>query len=237
MVSTTPLFPRPAAATARPGSANQIWGWRGLRWEKTKTARFHTITQMATTGRSARTAGYSAGLYDFDLVWEVLRDDRTAIAPVMPVFPKNELKVLAGFYAARKGALEAFGIFDPYDQATTAEVLSPSTPAPGEDLTNPDSTVYQAVRTYGGTTEPVGLINEGTDGAPAPVVYVFGSPVGFTPNSPRDGWFTLDLAPPPGALLTADFHYYFRVVFADTMDFATSGLEFYDAKAKLTGVR
>ena len=220
----TPRFPLPSLGS-------QFWGWRGIMWDVRKRPVYHTIRQVAVSGRSAATANWSAPLTEYLLKWSVMRDDMDTDANVTPAFPANEARTLMGFFNQQRGNASPFFWMDPTDKRVSGELMAASTPAFGADPTNPTSTVYQAVRTMGSTRMPIGGLNEGEDGEPPPLVEVNGNPVPFTPNSPRDGWVTLDSAPSPGSLLTGTYSYYQRVAFKqDAADFSTFGKNFWELK-------
>lgn len=222
MPTSTPRFPL-TLTTKR-------YGWRGLLgWEVEQLDSYHTTVISTRTGREARTAEASRNTPGFKLRWSVLRDNGALAANQQGNFPQDEYKVLRGFFNQMRGRAGVFGFRNPWDARVVDQVLAPLTPAIGSDPTNPTSRVYEVVRTFGNTgyadTQPVGILNEGTDAEAAPIIRVGGSPVNFTPNAildvdgvtliNRDGWIVLDIAPPPNVSLNGTFAYYWRCRFKE----------------------
>ncbi len=119
------------------------------------------------------------------------------------------------------GGLVSFGYRDQYDNQVTNQPIGT-----GDGTT----TAFQLQRTYGGFTEPVGIVDTrgsatyGPYTRPAaltPVAKVGGSPASATFNNDT-GVVTYASAPGAATALTATFSYGFRCRFEDdSLDFET----------------
>ena len=108
-----------------------------------------------------------------------------------------EARTLIGFVAARKGGYEPFlwkDAEDYHEQGTT--------------LANISNTVYQAVAKFGDYVEPVEYIENVK-------VYVDGTEQAASGYTVANGYITFDSAPATGAVVTADYDYYWKVRFDD----------------------
>lgn len=127
---------------------------------------------------------------------------------------------LLGFLNQQFGTLLSFYYRDQFDNQVTNQPIGTG---------NGTQTQFQLTRTYGGFTEPIGVVD--TRGAivygpytqPAalvPVAKVSGSAVSATFNSPSPGYVTYASAPGSGDALTATFSYGWLVRFSDdSLDF------------------
>ncbi|WP_044503169.1 DUF2460 domain-containing protein [Megasphaera massiliensis] len=109
----------------------------------------------------------------------------------------DEYRKLFGFVALVKGAFEPFLWLDPDDQKETRSALPMVTPG-----------TYQAVMRLGPYVEPVEYIDQVR-------VYVDGveqSPTKYTVNN---GYIVFKAAPVSTAVVTADYRYWWRVMFKD----------------------
>lgn len=218
---STPRWPLPALSS-------NFWGWRGIQWGCIKRPTFSTTVQLSYAGRRAAMPAYSSSLEGFTLNWWG-RDDMKAARNATRIFPDDEFDLLCGHFRQMKGRGLPWLFMDPTDHYVVGATLSASTPAVSTDPTNPTSRVYQVVRPWRGPVsgiyEPVGAINEGTDGESVGVITSsIDGVMSFTPNMAgsvaRDGWITLATAPTAGSVLTGTFSYYFRVAFKeDAADF------------------
>lgn len=106
-----------------------------MKWDQTKTPIFSTRIQQSTSGKQLRAAFFEYPLYQYDLSYEVLRDDSL----------HNELQTLMGFYLQRQGAFDSFLYVDPSDNTVIGQTIGA-----GDGGTKN----FQLIRTYGGFTEP-----------------------------------------------------------------------------------
>ena len=102
----------------------------GIAWNVVRTPTFNTMSQRALSGRELRGTYQNFPLYQFDLVYEFLRD--------MAATP--ELATLTGFYLARQGSFDSFLFLDPADNAVTDMAFGV-----GDGVT----TGFQLTRAYG----------------------------------------------------------------------------------------
>ena len=160
----------------------------GLKFDITKSPEFSTLIQKSTSGFETAVTFWSYPIWHFALAYEFLRDDATY----------NELKTLLGFFLQRKGSFERFLYSDPSDNKVTAQGIGSG---------DGHATQFQLVRSFGGFDEPMYFING------APVIYLNGSKMlsGWSVDS--YGMITFTSAPAIGALITADFSFYYRVRF------------------------
>jgi hypothetical protein len=205
----------------------------GLTWNVVKTPTFQTRIQRAVSGRELRALDYPYPLWQFTLVFELLRDD--------PAAGFNELRKLMGFYMLCQGAFATFLYQDPSDNRVEGQPLG---------IGDSATTQWQLLRTLG---DPVlaggGMGQPGTalppaggfaEPIPAPnqvsAIYFNGitqPPANYSVD-PATGIVTFSSPPPYGAAVTADFTYYFRCRFSDdSYDFNNFMLRLWELK-KLT---
>ncbi|HEY1257782.1 MAG TPA: DUF2460 domain-containing protein [Stellaceae bacterium] len=169
----------------------------GLAWSVTKVPTFQTRIQRAVSGRELRALDYPFPLWQFSLVFDFLRDD--------PAAGYNELRTLAGFYLACRGAFSTFLYDDPTDDTVSDQVLGTG---------DASQSVFQLVRSFGGApgfVEPIVAPNT------VDAVYLNGlvqNPANYSVD-PATGLLTFATPPTSGAVITADFSYYFRCRFID----------------------
>jgi uncharacterized protein (TIGR02217 family) len=179
----------------------------GLKWNQTKVPLFSTRTQMATSGRSFRTAFYQYPLYQYDLSYEILRDD----------VAHNELRTLMGFYLSRQGAFDSFLYIEPSDNIITGQAIG---------VGNGVTAAFPLIRTYGGFTEPQPDVMPPLSPTPVLNIYVNGvlqSPSYYDIKDTlgnisyfNGAILTFKAGHIPGAYaITADFSYYERVCFME----------------------
>lgn len=165
----------------------------GLKWETIKTPIWSTRIQRAVSGREYRAPYFLYPLWEFQLSYEILRDDTV----------HNELKSLMGFYVARQGGFDDFLYLDPSFNTVTAQAI-----AAGDGNTK----TFQMQVTFGGFTEPIYDI----DTAATFNVYLAGvvqNPSTYTMPALDAGILTFASAPGNNVAITADFTFYRRVRF------------------------
>jgi uncharacterized protein (TIGR02217 family) len=172
----------------------------GLAWSVTKSPTFQTRIQRAASGRELRALDYPYPLWQFTLVFDLLRDNPTA--------GYDELRTLMGFFMLCRGAYGAFLFRDPSDDRVAGQQIG---------IGNASTTVFQLQRAMGATLpgggfqEPIVAPNVVT------AVYLDGitqSPASYSIDS-TTGLITFETAPGSGLIITADFSYYFRCRFID----------------------
>lgn len=166
----------------------------GLSIDLQRTAIWNTNVQQAVSGKEARIAYMPYPRWQWQLTFNLLRSAATY----------NELQQLAGFFNARQGKFDTFLYQDADDNSVTSQAIGE-----GDGVT----TSFQLVRTFGGFSEPVLAPNT------VNAVYLNGVSQGaaggswnFTRwgNSPP-GTIVFNTPPASGAVITADFSYYFPV--------------------------
>ena len=172
----------------------------GLAWSVTKTPTFQTRIQRAVSGRELRAVDYPFPLWQFTLVFDLLRDN--------PAAGYDELRTLMGFFMLCQGAYDTFLFHDPTDDQVAGQQIG---------VGNASTTVFQLLRSMG-TTLPGGGFQEPIV-APDVVsaVYLDGITQSSTSyNIDQDtGRLTFSKAPGSGLIVTVDFSYYFRCRFID----------------------
>jgi uncharacterized protein (TIGR02217 family) len=168
----------------------------GLKWNQAKTPLFSTLIQVAASGRESRVPLYVYPLYEFDLSYEILRDDTA----------HNELKFLCGFYLLRGGASDDFLYIDPSDNYVLNGLIG---------VGDGNNNSFQMVRSYGGFVEPRYDIQASNNQVPI-VVKVNGNTQAnnsYSISYLRSGLLSFN-SNPIGAI-TANFAYYQRVRFVE----------------------
>jgi uncharacterized protein (TIGR02217 family) len=172
----------------------------GLAWSVTKSPTFQTRIQRAASGRELRALDYPYPLWQFTLVFDLLRDN--------PAAGYDELRTLMGFFMLCQGAYGAFLFRDPSDDRVAGQQIG---------IGNASTTVFRLQRAMGATLpgrgfqEPIVAPNVVT------AVYlddITQSPASYSIDS-NTGLITFETAPGSGLIITADFSYYFRCRFID----------------------
>ena len=172
----------------------------GLAWSVTKTPTFQTRIQRAVSGRELRALDYPYPLWQFTLVFDLLRDNPTA--------GYDELRTLMGFFMLCQGAYGTFLFEDPSDYRVTGQQIG---------IGNASTTVFQLQRAMGATLPGGGFLEPIVAPNVVNAVYLDG----ITQNSgtysvdPSTGLVTFSIAPASGLIITADYSYYFRCRFTD----------------------
>ena len=181
----------------------------GLGWSVHKEPQFATRIQRAVSGRELRVVDQPNPIWTFTLTFPFLRDKWDVRQAGGLGAGYDELETLMGFFLAQQGAFAAFYFNDPTDNARLAEPIATG---------NGSTVTFQLVRRMPagaapglGFSEPI--IAPNTISA----VYLNGvsqpNPGVWTAGS--NGLFSFTTAPAPGAVITADFTYYFLVRFHD----------------------
>src|SRR6266436_5248130 len=91
----------------------------GLSWSVTKAPTFQTRIQRATSGRELRAMDYPNPLWQFQLVYDFLRDKNDLRQSSGIGSGYDELRTLMGFYLQCQGAFGTFLFTDPTDNSVT----------------------------------------------------------------------------------------------------------------------
>jgi len=172
----------------------------GLAWSVTKTPTFQTRIQRAVSGRELRALDYPYPLWQFTLVFDLLRDNPTA--------GYDELRTLMGFFMLCQGSFGTFLFRDPSDHRVTSQQIG---------IGNASTTIFQLQRAMGSTLPGGGFLEPIV--APDVVSGLYLDGITQSPGSysvdPETGLVTFSTAPGSGLIITADYSYYFRCRFID----------------------
>lgn len=179
----------------------------GLTWNNTKTALFNTIVQRSVNFSELRGSFTAAPVYDFLLIFDLLRDDTTF----------NELKQLLGFFLARQGSFDSWLYADPDDSVALLQSFGTGDAA---------TTAFQLRRSVGAFTESTRHV------AASPLIYKAGVLQTVTTNYTVDGngVVTFTSAPGGGVALTWSGTYYHRCRFKENITFREFMLQLWDAQ-------
>lgn len=164
----------------------------GLAWSVVRMPGWSTRVQTAVSGKETRSADWSTPSWQWELRYELLRDDAT-----------DELRTLMGFFLQRQGAYDSFLFHDPDDNAVAGQIVNLA--ASGT------SASFQLIRSLGGFAEPITAIDTMV------AVYIDGAaqPTSAWRVDPSTGLLTFNSPPPAGSAVSADFSFYFRVRFKE----------------------
>ena len=158
----------------------------GLGFDVVRTPIWSINIQTSVSGKDTAIGYWSYPKWQWELTYDVLRSDL------------NEFQDLAGFFNSRQGRFDTFLYQDAEDNAASHQIGT------GDGTT----TAFQLVREFGGFIEPIlapNVVNhiylDGVDQADGWTVSPWGS------SSP--GVVTFDTAPDSGAVVSADFSFYF----------------------------
>ena len=172
----------------------------GLAWSVTKSPTFQTRIQRAVSGRELRALDYPYPLWQFNLVFDFLRDN--------PAAGFDELRTLMGFFMLCQGAFGTFLFQDPSDDRVSGQQIGT-----GDTL----RTVFQLQRTMGETLPGGGFLEPILAPNVVSAVYFNGiiqDPAGYSVDA-MTGLVAFNTAPGSGLIITADYSYYFRCRFID----------------------
>lgn len=181
----------------------------GLAFDNKRTPVWSTTTHAAQSGKELRAAAWSYPLYEYELVYEVLRS-----APALA-----EFQTLLGFFNARQGSFDSFLYSDPSDNSATGQTIG---------IGDGATTAFQLLRSYGGYIEPMTAI----DGVPVIRLNGVVQAAGSAWSLGATGIVTFAVAPAAGAVVSADFSFYFRCRFTDdTLEFMQSMAGIWEAQS------
>jgi uncharacterized protein (TIGR02217 family) len=165
-----------------------------------KVSNWATRMQRAPNGRELRAADYINPIWQWTLIFPGLHD--YAFCSYTSV---TEFRTILDFYNSRQGGFDSFLFDDPTDDSVIGQPLPP---VPND----PTGTMFQLVRQWapGGFQEAIIAPNAITQ------VTINGTPTSSYVLNTDNGIVTF--SSPPGGVVAADFTYYFRVFFTDTLD-------------------
>jgi len=152
------------------------------------------------SGRELRALDYPYPLWQFTLVFDLLRDN--------PAAGYDELRTLMGFFMRCQGAFGTFLFCDPSDDRVTGQQIGTG---------NASTTVFQLQRAMGSGLPGGGFLEPIVAPDVVSAVYLDGitqSPGNYSVD-PNTGLVTFSTAPASGRIISADYSYYFRCRFID----------------------
>jgi len=172
----------------------------GLAWSVTKSPTFQTRVQRAVSGRELRALDYPYPLWQFTLIFDLLRDN--------PAAGYDELRTLMGFFMLCQGAFGTFLFRDPSDDHVAGQQIG---------VGNASATVFQLQRAMGAVLPGGGFMEPIVAPNVVSAVYLDGitqNPATYSVD-PQTGLVTFATPPGSGLTITADYSYYFRCRFVD----------------------
>ena len=180
----------------------------GIAFPVSRKQNWSTVKQEALSGKRTRYPLYTYPTYSYQVSFDFLRSDSINL----------ELQSLMGFIAELQGPYALFGYTDTYDNSVAVQSFGA-----GDGAT----TAFQLVRTFGGFTEPVFLLNG------APSIFVNGVLKTITTDYTVSAYGVITFTTPPAAAapVTWTGSYYWPCRFDDdTIDFSNFMLNLYDLK-------
>ena len=188
----------------------------GLAWSVTKSPTFQTRIQRAASGRELRALDYPYPLWQFTLVFDLLRDN--------PAAGYDELRTLMGFFMLCQGAFGNFLFRDPSDDRVAGQQIG---------VGNASTTVFQLQRAMGATLAGGGFQEPILAPNVVSAIYLNGitqSPANYSVD-PNTGLVSFVTAPGSELIISADFSYYFRCRFvADSYTFENFMFQLWQLK-------
>lgn len=190
----------------------------GLTWSTFKSSNWGTKYQRAISGKTLRQSDYINPVWDFQLVYDVLHDK-----PFGAYTVATALRTMMDFWNSRGGGCDPFLYDDPYDDAAIGQTFG---------ISDGVTTVWGLTRRLvpGGFPERVWAINLSQTFN----FYINGVAQVSSNYSvdPSTGIITLIGPAASGAVLSADFSFYFVVRFAtDGMDFEQFMHQFWSLRS------
>lgn len=182
-----------------------------------KRPTFASLVQSPPSGREVTGFQQTYPLWEFELPFEILRDQGQNVNPVAPVVGFTDLQTFSTFWLSRVGQFSAFIYQDLDDCSRSLEFQGT-----GDAVT----TSFPLVRTFGTgaltVAEPIGIADVRLTPTTPFVVYLDGVPVTQAGN----WWIDTDLktlkfatAPGTGVVIRATFSYFFLCRFIeDSLD-------------------
>jgi uncharacterized protein (TIGR02217 family) len=186
----------------------------GLTWPVKKTAKWDYRAQKSISGIEFRAVNQTLPLWSWELNYSILRDKwdtRSTYAGGLGT-GYDELRTLAGFFNQLNGGTGLFLFNDLTDNNITNQTLGT-----GDGQTQ----IYQLVRTFGSELMGGGYAEQITNYNVINHIYLNGiNQVDNFSVDPNSGLVTFNTIVPSGAVITADFSYYFLCRFdVDGMNF------------------
>lgn len=179
---------------------------QGLGYDVTRTPMWSTTTQAAISGKETRIGLYSTPRWQWSLKYNFLRQ-----GTLNGVDYYTEFSQYSGFFNIVSGGFNSFLYQDFNDNAVIGQ---------GIGIGNGTITAFQLERAWGGFVEPIYAPNVVTAVYFNGVIQNVATYSVSSWGAPTPGVVTFSPAPPNGAVITADFSFYWPCRFlADTMEF------------------
>lgn len=189
------IFPNPTPILP------QLPGWS---FSVHKRPTWATLEFVAISGRRVSSPQQAYPLWEFELTYDMLRDQTQNYIPYQRYAGRQEFTQLSELFLACAGKYGQFYFDDPTDNSRNGQQIGI-----GDGIT----TQFLALRNWGygnlATPEPVGGINT------LETIYFNGSPVASNTYSFSGNIITFISAPPPGTIITIDFHFYYLCQFLE----------------------
>ena len=176
-----------------------------VKWRPT----LKTITNETKSGRQVRFPNQNFALHEFELVFEVLRDQTQNQTVYQPLAGFTDFMQLCQFWLSMYGKFGLFYFDAPWDDSRKNQFIGTG---------DGNTATFLAVRTFGtanaGLTEPVGAINQ--------LIAVYFDNIAQPTNTYSFVGNQIIFSPPPpaNAVITADFTFYYVCHFTqDNQDF------------------
>lgn len=175
-----------------------------------KKPTFSSIVQTSVSGREVSSARQAYPLWEFELTFELLREQTQNQQLDLNWAPYKEFQQGVGFFIVAKGQANDFLFDDPSDDSRTSQAIGI-----GDGL----RTAFRIVRTWGTGpfqfVEPVGALNI------ALPFTIYLNAIDDTGNWAIDGdqiSITRVTAPNPDDIISMDFSFYYRCRFMDDIE-------------------
>lgn len=176
-----------------------------------KTPTFDSLVAQTVSGREVSSPRQAYPLWEFDLVYEVLRDPTQNQVPYGQYADFTEFQQILDFFVANSGQYARFFYNDLSDNSRLGQFVG---------IADGVTATYRFTRTWGSGdlsfVEPIGGINL----IQPLTVYLNGTPTTNYSIDSKGQNITFGTAPTSGVDITADFFfYYFCRFLTDVMDF------------------
>ena len=205
-----PLPPIPTPPS--PGALNVFPVSSMISWPVTKTPNWATRIQRSVSGKELRSSDYVLPLWNFIIRWEVLRDRWDVRMGTGRL--QDELRAVWDFFNNQVGADLPFAYYDVSDNTTRFNPVTPNTItfAIGDG-------VNSSFQMASALLAPV-----------VPLAIVSATPAGPYVLNTYTGEITFSSPPGLGVSIGADFSYYYRLRFDDSLSAENFAYQFWEMK-------
>jgi hypothetical protein len=216
-----PVYPPPPGTDVGPdlSSGPQV---TGLTYNVFKREVFNAGVYQAASGREVRVKFWDGVIWEWDLTYSYLPNDRTGRHPGAT---ESDFHAMVAFFLETRGGQMPFTFYDPDDNYIKGQFIG---------TTDGINNVWMILRSLGTTLneiEPIGYLNFSIKGGYTPplppppgypVLYLDGVPqnittIDYITNELGKQLVRFKQVPAAGQTITMDFHYMFFARFADLM--------------------